>query len=120
MEDSKNDIDIKICHVPGKNNNIADLLSRWETPLILEKNLKNCSLTMNICHSMDVSYLDHPSIPLFIRSVKRISSFRVNLKHIVDIPLLKSIVRACDFNYLGHIFKTCYLMAFWGFLDYPI
>ena len=31
MESSKNDIDIKVLHVPGKNNIIANLLSRWQT-----------------------------------------------------------------------------------------
>ena len=73
--------------------------------------------TMHICHGMNVSYLDHPSIPLFIKSIQKTSTFRVNLKHIVDIPLLESIVATCDLTYLGHIFKSCYLMAFLAFLD---
>ena len=39
METSKNDIDIQVCHVPGKNNNIANLLSRWETTFNPHENL---------------------------------------------------------------------------------
>ena len=71
--------------------------------------------TMHVCHGMNVSYFDHPSIPLFIKSIQKTSTFKVNLKHIVDISLLKSIVATCDLTYLGYIFKTCYLMAFFGF-----
>ena len=41
---------------------------------------------------------------------------RVNLKKVIDIPLLRSIVSQCDFTFMGQIYKALYLLSFYSFL----
>ena len=40
----------------------------------------------------------------------------VTLHNVIDIDLLKLMAQSCEHTYLGQIFKTCYLIAFFGCL----
>ena len=35
----QNDVDVKVVHVPGKSNTVADLLSRWNTTFNAQEKL---------------------------------------------------------------------------------
>ena len=41
---------------------------------------------------------------------------RVNLKKVIDIPLLRLIVNKCDHTFMGQIYKALYLFSFYSFL----
>ena len=42
--------------------------------------------------------------------------FKTSLKSVIDMDMLHLIVRACDFTYMGQIFKAIYTLAFFSFL----
>ena len=42
--------------------------------------------------------------------------FKAKLKSLIDIDTLMLIVRACDFTYMGQIFKAVYTLALFSFL----
>ena len=39
---------------------------------------------------------------------------RVNLKRVIDIPLLKLIIQHCYYTYMGQVFKALYLLSFYS------
>ena len=66
--------------------------------------------------ALHLSAFDDPKVTLYLTSVQKAAPFCVKIHNIIDIPLLKKIVTACNLTYMGHIFKTIYLSAFFGFL----
>ena len=64
----------------------------------------------------------YPRIKYFQKAMILHRSFKVGLKKIIDVHTLQLIVRACDFTYMGQVFKavfthnyTTYLLAgVWG------
>ena len=59
---------------------------------------------------------DHPNVRYLLKSVKINRSIAVTKKHIIDLPMLSSIVAQCDSIHLGQVFKAVFLLAFFGFL----
>ena len=55
-------------------------------------------------------------INYFQKSVTLHRPFKASLKNLIDIDTLHLIVRACDFTYMGQIFKAIYTLAFFSFL----
>ena len=58
----------------------------------------------------------HVQVKYFLRSLQIRAPVMLTLKKIIDIPLLRQIVRQCDNTYMGQVFKTLYLTAFFTFL----
>ena len=57
-----------------------------------------------------------PRIKYFQKAMILHRPFKVTLKKIIDIHTLQLIVRACDFTYMGQVFKAVYTIAFFSFL----
>ena len=57
-----------------------------------------------------------PRIAYFQRSLSLHEPFSPAVKKIMDIPHLISIVSICDTMWMGQVFKTLYLTAFFSFL----
>ena len=50
------------------------------------------------------------------KAVQLTAPMNVKFKKIIDIPLLLKIVEQCNFTYMGQVFKSLYLLAFYSFL----
>ena len=59
---------------------------------------------------------DHSRISLYIKAVQRTAPAKIKLNNIVDVSFLRQIILKCNATYLGQIFKSMYLLAFFGFL----
>ena len=57
-----------------------------------------------------------PRIKYFQKAMTLHRPFKVTLKKIIDIHTLQLIVRACDFTYMGQVFKAVYTIAYFSFL----
>ena len=109
------------CKVPSHQVNV-DILIAFMECLVMSK-VKHAQLlnyisaikTMSSAHSWQISDLNHSKLHMYLKSIQKSSQFSVKLHHLIDIQLLTSIVQKCDSTYLGYVFKTCYLMAFFGF-----
>ena len=60
--------------------------------------------------------LDHRKIQLFVKSVSINSSYMPQLKANITTPLLIKIAKACDRLKHGFLYKTIFLVAYFGFL----
>ena len=65
---------------------------------------------------LDVACSSDHRLKYYQKAVQMHAPLNVNLKSIIDIPLLKKIVDQCDFTYMGQIFKPLYLLSFYSFL----
>ena len=112
---------LAFCRVPSHQVNV-DILIAFMTCLVTNK-VKHAQLlnyisaikTMSSAHSWQLPDLNHAKLHMYLKSIQKSSPFSVKLHHLIDIPLLTSIVQRCDSTYLGYVFKTCYLIAFFGF-----
>ena len=60
-------------------------------------------------------FYDH-RIKYFQKSLVLNKPFVATIKKIIDIPLLKDIIAVCDTMWMGQVFKSLYLTAFFSFL----
>ena len=67
-------------------------------------------------HGFSVAIFESPKIKLFIKSVQMNRPLTVAIPAIIDAAMLRKIVHACDYMYMGQIFKSLYLLAFYSFL----
>ena len=74
--------------------------------------IKNFSIRF----SMPSHFCDHPKVHMYIKSLQKSAPVNVKINQIIDIQLLKALITCCDRTFLGDIFKTCYLLAFFTFL----
>ena len=72
--------------------------------------------TKFIILGLDVACLNDSQLKYYQKAVQLQSPLNVQLKKIIDIPLLESIVKLCDFTYMGQVFKAVYLLSFFSFL----
>ena len=66
--------------------------------------------------SLNAHIFDTPQISMFIKAVQKTAVMQVRMPNLVDKVLLKEIVQNCRYTYMGDIFKTVYLLGFFGFL----
>ena len=66
--------------------------------------------------ALSVSVFDSPQIAMYIKSLQKTAPFKVKIPNLVDINLLRALIAKCDCTYMGAIFKTVYLLGFFGFL----
>ena len=64
---------------------------------------------------LSTSYFQDQRITYFQKSVTLHRPFKASLKKLINIDILHLIVRACDFTYMGQIFKAIYTLAFFHF-----
>ena len=83
-------------------SNIANYISAIKTTLAM--------------HGVSTIAFYDQRITLFQRSLRMTRQFTVKIKKIIDIDMLKDIVATCDSMWMGQIFKTLYLVAFFSFL----
>ena len=60
-------------------------------------------------------FLD-PRIKVYSKSILRTSPFNPNIKSIIDIPMLTSLIRQCEHIHMGIVFKAAILTSFFSFL----
>ena len=65
---------------------------------------------------LSTSCFQDQRINYFQKSVTLHRPFKASLKNLIDIDTLHLIVRACDFTYMGQIFKAIYTLAFFSFV----
>ena len=71
--------------------------------------------TFSLMYDVSIPDIKHSKISLFLKSIQKTAPLSVKLHHLIDIPLLNSIVSTCQLTFLGDIFKSIYLVAFFGF-----
>ena len=71
--------------------------------------------TFSLMYDVKIPDLKHSKINLSLKAIQKANPFSVKLHHLIDIPLLNSIISTCDLTYLGYMFKSIYLLAFFGF-----
>ena len=69
-----------------------------------------------VYHSLPVGMFDDLKIKYFIRSLRLDAPLSVTIHKVIDTSFLKGIVTQCDSMYMGQIFKSMYLLAFFSFL----
>ena len=57
-----------------------------------------------------------PRITYFTKSFQHTKRFKAHLPKVIDIPMLKNIIQACDARSDAKVFKAIYLVAFFSFL----
>ena len=67
-------------------------------------------------YGLPLAIFDDPRIKYFQKAMVLKRLFKANLKNIIDIDTLHLIIRACDFTYMGQIYKAVYTLAFFSFL----
>ena len=67
-------------------------------------------------YGISVVGFSDPRIKFFNKSLSRNSELRLNLKAIIDIPLLTNIVQVTDSMYMGLVYKAAILLSFFSFL----
>ena len=65
---------------------------------------------------IDISPFLDPRIKLYTKSILRTSPFNPNIKSIIDIPMLNSLITQCDLIHMGIVFKAAILTSFFSFL----
>ena len=73
--------------------------------------IRHFSLTYNL----PVKFLQHHNVKMYLKSLKKNAPLSVKLHNIIDSPLLHDLISKCDFTYMGTIFKTAYLIAYFVF-----
>ena len=66
--------------------------------------------------SIDISCCQDNRIRIYKKSLLHYSPFNSNIKAIIDIPMLTSLVGQCDSIYMGTVFKAAFLTSFVSFL----
>ena len=61
------------------------------------------------------AFLD-PRIRYFNKAVAKSSPMSVNIKSIIDIPMLTQIAKICDSMFMGFVYKASILLSFFSFL----
>ena len=64
---------------------------------------------------LPISSFADPRIKYFQKAMILHRPFKATLKKIIDIHTLQLIVRACDFTYMGQVFKAVYTIAYFSF-----
>ena len=62
-----------------------------------------------------VSFSD-PRLRYFNRLLAKNATLEIGLKAIIDIPMLTQMVQVCDSMYIGFVYKSAMLLAFFSFL----
>ena len=65
---------------------------------------------------LDVAGFADVRLKYYQKAIQMHTPIRVNLKKVIDIPLLRSIVSQCDYTFMGQIYKALYLLSFYSFL----
>ena len=65
---------------------------------------------------LDVARFADIHLKYYQKAVQMHAPMRVNLKKVINIPLLKLIIQQCDYTYMGQVFKALYLLSFYSFL----
>ena len=106
------------CNVPSHQVNVTVLLAFFEC-LVVNKvkhsqllNYLSAIKTLSSTYDLHIHDFNHTKLHMYLRSIQKSAPFSVKWHHIIDIQLLTSIVNKYDSTYLGYIFKTCYLIAF--------
>ena len=82
----------------------------------LNSNYRSGIKAMSVIHGLSDWPFSHVQVKYFVRSLQLSNPITVTLKKIIDIPLLRQIVKQCDTTYMGQVFKAVYLTAFFSFL----
>ena len=67
-------------------------------------------------HSLLLCIFEDLKIKYFIHSLRLNVSLTVTIHKVIDVSLLSNIVSQCGSMYMGQIFKSMYLLAFFSFL----
>ena len=67
-------------------------------------------------HGKSVQAFNDPRITYYQKALIMDKPFKVKINAIIDIPLLSRIISFCDTLYMGQVYKTAYLIAFFSFL----
>ena len=65
---------------------------------------------------LDVAGFADVRLKYYQKAIQMHAPIRVHLKKVIDIPLLRLIVRQCDYTFMGQIYKALYLLSFYSFL----
>ena len=85
------------------------------SPSAMANHISAIKAKMALC-GLPLAMFDDPRIKYFQKAMVLKRPFKANLKKIIDIDTLQLIIRACDFTYMGQIFKSVYTIAFFSFL----
>ena len=56
--------------------------------------------TFCLMYDFNIPDLKHSKINLYLKAIQKSTSFSVKLHHLIDFPLLNSIISTCDLTYL--------------------
>ena len=85
------------------------------SPSAMAKHISAMKAKMALC-GLSLAMFDDPRMKYFQNAMFLKRPFKANLKKIIDIDTLQLIIKACDFTYMGQIFKAVYTIAFFSFL----
>ena len=69
-----------------------------------------------IMHHLPHKVAEHPRINYFVKSLKINRALCLVQRNIISLQILTDMVRQCDLHRTGKIFKSIFLIAFFGFL----
>ena len=69
-----------------------------------------------VIYSLDHSFLDHPKIRYFLKSMKMNRPLAVTDRPIMSIDILHAFISACNFIPFGPVYAAIFLVAYFGFL----
>ena len=69
-----------------------------------------------VMYSLDHSFLDHPRVRYFLKSMKMSRPLSVTDRPIMTVDTLHSFISACKFIPFGNIYAAVFLIAYFGFL----
>ena len=72
--------------------------------------------SVSVRFSLDISHFQHPKISLFLKAVQKSTPRLLRMTNLIHKSFLFDIVTKCRSTHMGHIFKTAYLLGFFGFL----
>ena len=72
--------------------------------------------TSFIMYELQFSLFDHPRVPYFVKALKINRPLSLVTRNIMSLQQLQQLVQLCDLEPDGLVFKSIFLMAFWGFL----
>ena len=85
------------------------------SPLAMANHIPAIKAKMAL-YGLPLAIFDDPRIKYFQKAMVLKRPFKANLKKVIDIDTLHLIIRACDFTYMGQIFKAVYTLFFFSFL----
>ena len=59
---------------------------------------------------LDVAGFADIRLKYYQKAIQMHAPMRVNLKKVIDIPLLRLNIKQCDYTFMGQIFKALYLV----------